>query len=188
MTKLRDTLYCHSLDCGRGSMVELELPKLSFAGSSPVTRSRYMQAADGFLPAAFLFRGKCSSGSVVVRFVYVVSNEAGCFAPFFSFRLSRSGAQLQRNVRAVFKRGRYSAILDRGLRREQMQHAARRKPLLRLRHRSLFQRGRNRNFLRRIRASSANRRMQPWELRRSPPLQEIPQDSFLRPRRSLHKP
>ena len=29
MTKLRDTLYCHSLDCGRGSMVELELPKLT---------------------------------------------------------------------------------------------------------------------------------------------------------------
>lgn len=29
MTKLRDTIYCHSLDCGRGSMVELELPKLT---------------------------------------------------------------------------------------------------------------------------------------------------------------
>ena len=29
MTKLRDTLYCHSLNCGRGSMVELELPKLT---------------------------------------------------------------------------------------------------------------------------------------------------------------
>ena len=29
MTKLRDTLYCHPLNCGRGSMVELELPKLT---------------------------------------------------------------------------------------------------------------------------------------------------------------
>ena len=38
MTKLRDTLYCHSLDCGRGSMVELELPKL-------VTRVRFPSPA-----------------------------------------------------------------------------------------------------------------------------------------------
>ena len=29
MTKLRNTLYCHSLNCGHGSMVELELPKLT---------------------------------------------------------------------------------------------------------------------------------------------------------------
>ena len=28
MTKPHDTLYCLSLNCGRGSMVELELPKL----------------------------------------------------------------------------------------------------------------------------------------------------------------
>lgn len=38
MTKPHDTLYCLSLNCGRGSMVELELPKL-------VTRVRFPSPA-----------------------------------------------------------------------------------------------------------------------------------------------
>lgn len=44
MTKLRNALYCHSLNCGRGSMVELELPKLT-------TRVRFPSPAPGIATA-----------------------------------------------------------------------------------------------------------------------------------------
>lgn len=49
MTKLRDTIYCHSLDCGRGSMVELELPKLT-------TRVRFPSPAPKKIKADLQFR------------------------------------------------------------------------------------------------------------------------------------
>ena len=49
MTKLRDTIYCHSLDCGRGSMVELELPKLT-------TRVRFPSPAPKKIKAGLQFR------------------------------------------------------------------------------------------------------------------------------------
>ena len=53
MTKLRDTLYCHSQNCGRGSMVELELPKLTtrvrFPSPAPWNRSQ------GHVPWLFVY-------------------------------------------------------------------------------------------------------------------------------------
>lgn len=49
MTKLRDTIYCHPLDCGRGSMVELELPKLT-------TRVRFPSPAPKKIKAGLQFR------------------------------------------------------------------------------------------------------------------------------------
>lgn len=80
----------------------------------------------------FLFRGECSSSPVVARSVYVVSNGVGGFSSMLyasDFCVLVLRFHFKR-TRAVFKRGRYSAVLDRGLRQERMQHAARRKPLL----------------------------------------------------------
>ena len=58
--KPSNALYYLTLSCGCGQVVRQKLPKLSFAGSSPVTRSKYMQAADGFPSAAFCFQIICS--------------------------------------------------------------------------------------------------------------------------------
>lgn len=118
LTRCLDALYYLTLSCGCGQVVRQKLPKLSFAGSSPVTRSRYMQAADGFPSAAFLFRGECSSSPVVARSVYVVSNGVGGFSSMLyasDFCVLVLRFHFKR-TRAVFKRGRYSAVLDRGLR------------------------------------------------------------------------
>ena len=56
MTKLAPIRYCHSLNCGRGSMVELELPQAYNAGSIPVARSRPDRASSLLDGARFAFQ------------------------------------------------------------------------------------------------------------------------------------